>query len=311
MTRNTLFLGSRTTLFLVGIAVGTAPLFIAQYSLARDDDIRNPPEAVQRIIDDLGDKGNKAVIVRTKFGPWLVAAATADASPKCLKGMEHDNAVRAAVVEAKRTMGEKLSAEIETLTEAIRRPLNSAINTEVRVRVAGQVLSRVQLLEQNYDDQSKRARVVIASAPLGESIGEPVVFADADSAAKRLLERASLRLCSPGVMCARLAGSSPKKPVLAFIAIAIAPRAANGQHEVSNAKAQAMLKKFWSEQLDSLAILKQGVIPDPDDPIGSRLLNCEHFSIWAQNHTAGKLPGFRSENLDRDQVSYTAVWCTN
>ena len=284
MTRGTLFLGSRETLFLVGIAVGTAPLFIAQCSLARDDDIRNPPEAVQRTIDDLGEKGNKAVIVRTKFGPWLVAAATAEASPKCLKGMEQDNAVRAAVGEAKRSMGEKLSAEIETLTEAIRRPLNSAINTDVRVRVAGQVLSRVQLLEQNYDDQSKRARVVIASAPLGESIG---------------------------VMCVRLAGSSPEKPVLAFIAIAIAPRAANGQHEVSNAKAQGMLKKFWSEHLDSLAILKQGVIADPDDPIGSRLLNFEHFSIWAQNHTAGKLPGFRSENLDRDQVSYTAVWCTN
>jgi len=222
--------------------------------------------------------------------------------------MQHDCAARAAIVEAKRAMAETLASDISVFVQA---GTGIGINRTVIVSVSGQVLSRVQLVKEAYDPEVNRCRVVIASAPLEESIGEPVVFADADSAAKRLLERASLRLCSPGVMCARLKGSSPEKPILAFIAIAIGPRAANGRHEVSNAKAQAMLMKFWNEQIDSMAILKQGVTADPYDPIGSRLLNFEHFSTWAQNHAAGKLPGFRSEHLDCDEVSYTAVWCTN
>ena len=86
---------------------------------------------------------------------------------------------------------------------------------------------------------------------------------------------------------------------------------ANGQHEVSNAKAHAMLIKFWREQVESKSTLEQRQIPDPDDPNGSRLLNLEHFNTWAKNHEANRLPGFRSEHLECDDFSYTAIWCTN
>ena len=272
----------------------------------------NIPEAIQRTIAEFGPIGNKAAIVRTKEGLWLVAAATAGAGATCLGSMEHDCAVRAAVVEAKRCMSEKLSADIETVIKANMQPQGGTVVTRtVKVAVTGQVLSRVQLLEESYDAQSKRCRVVIASAPEGNAIGEAVTFPNAETAARHLLERASHRLCSPGVICARLEGSTSEKPQLAFVAIAIGPRMASGQHEVSNAKAQAILMKFWREQVESKSTLEQRQIPDPDDPSGSRLLNLEHFNTWAKNHEANRLPGFHSEHLDRDDFSYTAIWCTN
>ena len=266
------------------------------------------PEPVLQKIDSLGAIGTKAAIVRTGHGPWLVAAATAGPGDKCLPRMQHDCAARAAIVEAKRAMAETLAADIAVFVQA---GTGIGIDRTVIVSVSGQVLSRVQLVKEAYDPEANRCRVVIASAPAGAAVREGTTFPDAETAAKHMLERASSRLCAPGVVCAQVAGSTDTHPKLVFIAIAIAPRSANGQHEVSNAKAQALLVRFWREQLESRVTLEQKEIPDPSDPGGSILLNYDQLTTWAANREANRLPGFKSSHLGRDDMTYTALWCTN
>lgn len=268
------------------------------------------PDEVRKKIDSLGRTAAKAAVVPTKDGPWLVATASGTASESALPGMQRDSAARAAIVEAKRKIAETIAGEIDTFVSS-NLDVHGAksVRREVNVAVFGQALSRVQLLDNNYDEVAKRCRVVVVIAPAGKTVMDDVVFPDAHAAVSHLLERASQCLCSPGVICAKLQGSTADHPKLAFVSIAIGPQSANGQHEIGNAKAQAALLNFHREQLESLATLKQGQIPDPDDPKGSRLLHYDCLETWARNKAAGDLPPFKADHLDRNGVSYTAIWC--
>lgn len=290
-----------------------AILFVAAPGFLWATDLPPLPAPVREKVSQFTPSVKKAIIVRTENGPWLVAAASGNASAAVPPVMHHDSATRAAVVEAKRRMAELLSAQIATYVAAYQDDAGKkGVTRKVTVAVSGQVLSRVQLLQESYDPDTKRCHVVVASAPLGKAVGQDVEFPDAEAAADHLLERCSHGLCPPGVICARLRGSVPNAPRLAFISIAVGPRAANGRREVANAKAQASLARFWSETLESRVDLEQGEIPDPDDPKGSRLLNYEHLEEWARTREdTHVLPPFKSIGLDSDDLSYTAIWCTN
>ena len=255
----------------------------------------------------------QAAIIRTDDGPWLVATASGNASPLVPPTMLRDSATRAGVVEAKRRMAELLSAEIATYIAAHKAGVGkSGITRKVTVVVSGQLLSRVQILRESYDPDTKRCHVVVASAPLGKAVGDDFEFPDAETAAQHLLERFSQCLCPPGVICIRLRGSVPNAPRLAFISLAVGPRAANGRREVANAKALALLARFWSETLESRVDFEQGEISDPHDPKGSRLLNYEYLEEWTKSREASHvLPPFKSIGLDRDDLSFAAIWCTN
>lgn len=278
--------------------------------LSKAVDLPSLPAPVSEKISQFKPNSTKAVIVRTDEGPWILATATGNASMRAPPSMERDSATRAAVVGAKRRMAELLSAEIETYVSAYGDSGGKrGVTRKVTVAVSSQLLSRVQLLREHYDPDAKRCHVLIASAPANKAVSQDVEFADAKTAAQHLLYRCSRGLCPAGVVCARLQGSTVESPRLALISVAVGPRAPNGSREVANVKAQAALTHFWSEKMESLVTLEQGVIPDPDDPMGSRVLNFEHFKTWAMNRQDAVLPPFASIGLDRDNLCYVAIWC--
>lgn len=270
------------------------------------------PEAVAAKVTELKGRAATASIVRTANGPWLVAAESGAASEKVPAVMERDSASRAAIVAAKRKIAELLSAEIATyLSAASDDSGHRTVSREVVVAVTGQALARVQMVEERYDPGTKRCRVVVAIAPQNKSVGHELEFADAEQAARHYLDRCSQCLASPGVICARLAGGNDQSPRLVFIAIALGPEAPDGRRTVANAKAQASLARFWGEKLESRVQLEQGRLADPDDPRGSQLIHYEQLAKWATSRSSAVLPPFQSLGVDRDGISFVAIWCTN
>lgn len=270
------------------------------------------PDPVAAKVAEFKTRAARAAIVRTGDGPWLVATESGAASDRMPAVMERDSASRAAIVAAKRRIAELLAAEISTyLTAAADDRGRGHVAREVTVAVIGQALARVQLLDERYEPDRKRCHVVIAIAPLDKAVGHEIEFPDAEVAARHFLDRCSHRLASPGVICARLAGSTDRAPRLVFIAIALGPMAPDGRRTVADAKAQALLVRFWGETLESRVQLEQGRMADPDDPQGSQLLHYEHLEKWAKSRSSAILPPFQSIGLDRDGISFVAIWCTN
>jgi hypothetical protein len=275
------------------------------------EDVAALPPAVQEAIGRLKPHDQKALIVRTAGGPWLVAAASGNASAKVPAVMRHDSATRAAIVEAKREMAELLSAETAVFVATGDIGPGPVMMRKVTIAVKSQILARVQLLEERYDPAAERCRVIIASAP-GAGLETEFEFHDATMAARHFLDRCCQRFSSPGVICARLAGGTIESPRLVFISVAVGPRDPAGRRTVASAKAQAALTKFWGETLDGRVTLDQGQIPDPDDPAGSRFLTFEYLQALAKNANLRKvLPPFEEIGADCGDISCVAIWCTN
>jgi hypothetical protein len=273
------------------------------------------PVEVRAVIDGFPCAGNKAAVVKTSNGTWLVGVAWGMVAPSSSEVMQRDQATRAAVVVAKNEMAKELGVNVSTFvasTSTDRGP--ATLTREVVVQVCARVLAGMQLHDAQFHTDTKRSRVVVVCPPLqgdGQAALGAGEFSDARAAVAELLERARKGLCPSGVICVRIQGSTPQKPKLAFVAISVAIRADNGSHEVGRAIGQAALVKLWNEKIDGKERLVQGQMPDPFDPSGSRLLHQEHFESWVRNKAEGRLPGFETTSVDGDGVYYTAVWCTN